>query len=144
MKIWVLAVTLSVAAGCAKKPTTIVTDVATDPSAPALLILASSVTSTVDPTRTSASERLSLEPLDVDAGDRPNPFRFPLRLLLTVDPSLAGPVVVKVEGRDWDTRAILAAGSAPGEVIAEQDTYTFITLTAPDGGTDAGGDGGTD
>jgi hypothetical protein len=145
MKLWVIAAMVSVAAGCAKKPTTIVTDVATDPNVPPLLILATNVISAADPTRRTGSERSSLGQ-DPDASDRPGPFFFPLRLAVTVDPSLAGPVVVEVAGLDWDTRAILAAGSAASEVIPEQDTYAAITLSAPDGGagTDGGPDAGVD
>jgi hypothetical protein len=131
MKIWVIAVMVSVAAGCAKKPTTILTDVATDPNVPPLLILATNVISTADPTRRTGSEQSSVAPLDPDAGDRPGPFFFPLRLAVTVDSSFAGPVVVEVAGLDWDTRAILAAGSTTSEVIPEQETYAAITLTAP-------------
>jgi hypothetical protein len=113
---------------CAKDPTTIVTWVGTDATVPPLLILRTSIASTTNLERMFTSEQASLEASD--AGDRPGAYRFPLPLLITVDPSLAGPVLVSIQGLDWDTRAVVAEGSGSGEVIAGRETTASVLLTA--------------
>jgi hypothetical protein len=120
------AVTL---AACAKDPTTIVTEVGADATVPPLLILRTAVASTTNLERVFTAERSSLEVSD--AGDRPGPFRFPLALWLTVDPALAGPVVVSIQGLDWDSHAVIAEGSGSGEVVAGGETRAVVILSAP-------------
>ena len=46
---------------------------------------------------------------------------FPFDLSLTVDAELRGPVVVTVEGLDWDTNAVIASGTAPGDRRRAED-----------------------
>jgi hypothetical protein len=113
--------------GCAKDPTTIVTEVGIDATVPPLLILRTGVASTTNLDRVFVAEQSS--PEEGDAGDRPGPFRFPLALWLTVDASLSGPVLVSVQGLDWDTHAVVAEGSASGEVVAGRETRTALILT---------------
>jgi hypothetical protein len=122
----------ALAAGCAKDPTTIVTEVGTDTGVPPLLILRTSVASTTNLERTSTAEQSSLE--RGDAGDRPGAFRFPLALWLTVDPSFAGPVVVSIQGLDWDTHAVVAEGSGSAAVVAGQETRAVVILRVPAAG----------
>jgi hypothetical protein len=141
-----IAVTIA-AVGCAKNPTTILVAVGADATVPPLLILRTSVVSTEDPTRTTGSDQTS--PETGDASDRPGPFALPLLVPLTVDPSLAGPVVVTVQGLDWDTHAVIAVGSADAAVVGGHETNATVVLSAmglpgADGGTDAGGDAGLD
>jgi hypothetical protein len=119
----------ALAAACAKDPTTIVTEVGTDANVPPLLILRTSVASTANLESRFTTEQSSLE--QSDAGDRPGPFRFPLALWLTVDPSLAGPVLVSIQGLDWDTHAVIAEGSGSGEVIPGRETRAIVILRPP-------------
>jgi hypothetical protein len=119
----------ALAAACAKDPTTIVTEVGTAADVPPLLILRTSIASTSNLERAFTAERSSLE--QSDAGDRPGPFRFPLALWLTVDPSLAGPVLVSIQGLDWDTHAVIAEGSGTGEVIEGRETRAIVILSKP-------------
>jgi hypothetical protein len=67
-------------------------------------------------------------PYASDAGDRPGPFAFPLDLDLTMDPGLAGPVDIRVEGLDWDTTAVIASGSTTAAVVAEKPVSASVTL----------------
>ncbi len=125
-------------AGCAKDATSVLVTVGVDATVPSILILRSAVARADDPAHPVSSKRSS--PYEGDAADRPGPFLFPLLLPVTVDASLAGPVVVTVEGIDWDTAAVNARGSAAAVVVAQQQTETSLTLTAtPSDGGDAGG-----
>ena len=126
------------AVGCAKDATSVVVVVAADTTVPPILILRTGVARADDPARPFTSNRVS--PYGGDAADRPGPFVFPLSLRITVDASLAGPVIVTVEGVDWDTSAVTARGDAPGMVVAQQETQTSLMLTAAPSAGDAGGD----
>jgi len=119
----------ALAVACAKDPTTIVTEVGVAADVPPLLILRTIVASTTNLEHTSTSEQSSLE--QGDAGDRPGPFRFPLALWLTVDPSFAGPVLVSLQGLDWDTHAVVAEGSGTGEVVPGRETRAIVILRKP-------------
>jgi hypothetical protein len=134
-----LAAAILVGAGCAKEPTSVAVLVDADATVPPILILRSTLASAADPTRASSGERSS--PYESDAADRPGPFLFPLQLGVTVDPSFAGPVVITIEGIDWDTHAVIARGSTPAAVVAQQTTQASLTLAAV---APTGGDGGTD
>ena len=124
--------------GCAKDATSVLVTVSADATVPSILILRSAVARADDPANPSSSNRSS--PYEGDAADRPGPFLFPLLLPVTVDASLAGPVVVTVEGIDWDTAAVNARGSAAAVVVAQKQTETSLMLTAtPIDGGDAGG-----
>jgi hypothetical protein len=136
----VVAVALCTA-GCAKDPTTVNVTVNADATAPPILILRTTVTDADDPSRVGSSERSSPYASD-DAADRPGPFAFPTDIPLTIDPTFAGPVIVTVEGLDWDTHAVIAAGSTTGSVVAQATTMASLTLTAVT--TGGAGDGGTD
>lgn len=129
------------AAGCAKDPTAVNVTVSADATVPPILILRTTVTDADDPTRVGSSERSSPYASD-DAADRPGPFGFPVDIALTIDATFAGPVLVTVEGIDWDTHAVTAAGSTTGTVVAQQTTAASLTLTAAT--TGGAGDGGTD
>jgi len=128
-------------AGCARSSTVVDTQVNIDMTAPPLLLLRITVTSATDPSRMSQSAIRSL--LIGDAADRPAPFIFPLLLPVSVDRSFAGDVVILLEGLDWDTKAVVAAGSTTATVIAEQHTQAALTLSAvvtpalPDGGAES-------
>jgi hypothetical protein len=133
------------AVGCAKSPTSILTLVDADPSAPPILILRTVVARVSDPSMVSYGQQAS--PNTSDAAGRPGPYGFPFALDLTVDPSFAGPVTVTIEGIDWDTYAVIASGSTTADVTAQQQTHASVTLFpigagAGDGGTD--GDGPSD
>jgi hypothetical protein len=124
-------------AGCAKDPTAVNVTVNADATVPPLLILRTTVTDADEPTRIGSSNRTSPYASD-DAADRPGPFGFPYDIALTIDATFAGPVVITVEGLDWDTNAVTAAGSTTGSVVAQQMTTASLTLTA----VTTGGDGG--
>ena len=134
-----LAAAVSVGAGCAKEPTSVAVVVNTDATVPPILILRSTLVSAADPTRASSGQRSS--PYGSDAADRPGPFLFPLLLPVSVDASFAGPVVITVEGLDWDTHAVTARGTTSASVATEKTTQASLTLTAV---APVGGDGGTD
>jgi len=134
-----VAAAVAVAAGCAKEPTSVAVLVEADATVPPILILRSTLASAADPTRTSSGQRSS--PYGSDAADRPGPFAFPLELPVSVDASFAGPVVITIEGIDWDTHAVTARGSTPAAVVAQQTIQASLTLTAV---APVGGDGGTD
>ena len=139
------AAALLAAAGlgaCAKNPTQILVAVSVDSSVPPLLLLRTTVESAANPNERVSSSVRSLSE-NSDAANRPGPFLFPLQIPLGVDPSFAGPVTVTIEGLDWDSQAVLAAGSASTEVVADRQTGAAVTLTAAspatgDGGADAG------
>jgi hypothetical protein len=132
-----LAVMLSFGLGCAKDPTSVFLVVDADSTVPAILILRTVVERAGDPASRSSVERLSN--YASDAADRPGPFLFPLGLPLTVDQTYAGPVIITVEGVDWDTRGVTARGSASATVVAQKSAEATLTLTAVASG---GGDGG--
>jgi len=138
-RVIVPCVVLALGAGCAKDPTSVGVTIDADPTVPPILIMRTTLARAADPTMRSSSERAS--PYASDAADRPGPFVFPFAWKLTVDPSFAGPVVVTIEGLDWDTSAVLASGSADATVEAQQMTAAAVTLEPLRGG---GGDGGTD
>jgi hypothetical protein len=115
-------------AGCAKDSTAVTVAVTADATVPPILILRTALARAADPTRRVSSDRSS--PYGSDAGDRPGPFEFPLSLLVTVDGSFAGPVVVTVEGVDWDSGVVIARGEGPAEVVAQQTTEAALALTA--------------
>jgi hypothetical protein len=134
-----LAAALSLAGGCAKDATSVTVTVDADPSVPPILILRSTVTRANDPGQQSSADRSSSNP--GDAADRPGPFVFPFALELTVDAAFAGPVIVTIQGLDWDTHALIAGGSVNAAVGAGKTTAASVTLEPIRG---AGGDGGTD
>jgi len=115
-------------AGCAKDATRIYVSVAADATVPEILLLRTTIARAGDPGQPVSSDRTS--PYAGDAADRPAPFVFPLGLPMTVDPSFAGPVVVTVEGLDWDSHALLARGRGDAVVVAEKETDASLTLTA--------------
>jgi hypothetical protein len=126
--------------GCARDATGVVVTVAADATVPPILILRTTMTRTADPSQSASSNRTSPFGSD-DAGDRPGPFVFPVDLSVTIDESYAGPVVVTIEGLDWDTGAVTARGSADAVVIARSTTRAALTLTAaPATGLDGGVD----
>jgi hypothetical protein len=135
----VAAAVMLAAGGCAKDPTSVFVVIGADASVPPLMILRTTVTRAGDPSMQVSSERSSS--VESDAADRPGPFPFPFGLKLTVDPSLAGDVVVSIEGLDWDTHAVLAGGSADAVVTPQQMTEASLTLEPVRG---AVADGGTD
>jgi len=114
-----------VLSGCAKDATAILVTVGAEADVPPILILRSTVVRS-DNLRSSAERSSSAAS---DAADRPGPFVFPFQLSLTVDQSFAGPVSVIVEGIDWDTHTVTAAGSTPATVVAQQTTDASLTLT---------------
>jgi len=135
-----LAVAVAAAAlassACAKSQTDVLTLVSADATVPPILILRVTVAGA------TGQSMGSLRSMAVgDAADRPAPFSFPLSLPVTADPTLAGPVTITIDGLDWDTYAVIASGSAPAQVVPEQETAAAVTLAAVPGG--AGADGGT-
>jgi hypothetical protein len=119
-------------AGCAKDATRLYVSVEADATVPAILLLRTTIARAADPGQPVTSDRTS--PYAGDAGDRPAPFVFPLGLPMTIDPSFAGPVVVTVEGLDWDSHVVLARGGGDAVVVAEKETDAALTLTAATAG----------
>jgi hypothetical protein len=134
-----LAAALSCGAGCAKDSTSVFVTVDANATVPPILILRTTVARAADPSVRATANRSSS--YAGDAADRPGPFVFPLGLSLTVDASFAGPVVVTIDGLDWDTLAVTASGSMDATIVAQQQTQASLTL-APVRGTpvDAGSD----
>jgi hypothetical protein len=135
----VAGVALSASAGCAKDPTSVFVTISADADVPPVLALRNSIARADDPGGGAISEQVSIAASD--AADRPGPYVFPLVLSLSVAPSYAGPVIVTIEGLDWDTGAVNARGSTPATVAAQQTTSVSLTLAAVplpprDGGTD--------
>ena len=139
-RVAVLAAALGLGAGCAKDSTAVIVTVDADATVPPILILRTTVARADDPSIHSGAERTS--PAQGDAADRPGPFLFPFDLLVTVNDSFAGPVVVTVEGLDWDTHAVTARGTTPATVVAQKSTTASLTLTGVV--TTGGNDGGSD
>jgi hypothetical protein len=137
-----LSFALSGGLGCAKDPTSVFVAVYADSTVPPLLILRTAIERAGDPASRASGERSS--PYASDAADRPGPFLFPLGLPLTVGETYAGPVVITIEGVDWDTHAVTARGSATGTVVAQKGSEASLTLTAVATGGGQGGDAGVD
>ena len=112
------------AGGCAKESTSVLTVIEADTAAPPVLLLQARVARADDPSRVTSSRFTS--PNLGDAGDRPGPFVFPFAMSLTVDASFAGPVVVTIEGLDWDTNAVIATGSTAADVVARHETPAVV------------------
>ena len=127
-------------AGCAKDATTLTVSVYAEATVPPLLILRRRrwrAPTILD--QRASSDRSS--PYASDAADRPGPFVFPLSLPVTVDATFAGPVVVTVQGLDWDTNAVIASGVGDAVVVAQKTTAVALTLVAVAvGATDGGRD----
>jgi hypothetical protein len=123
--------------GCAKDATAVTVTIDADARVPPILILRTAVARADDLEQRASSDRSS--PYASDAADRPGPFIFPLSLSLTVDASFAGPVVVTVQGLDWETHAVTASGVGNAVVVAQQMTQASLTLIAVAIGTTDGG-----
>jgi hypothetical protein len=93
-----LSVVLLLGVGCAKDPTAVLVTVDADATAPPLLILRTTVTNVDDPARRASARSVRRPTRATTLVIRPGPFVFPLDIPLTVDPSLAGVVVITVEG----------------------------------------------
>ena len=118
------------AGACAKESTSVLTVIEADATAPPVLLLQARIARADDPTRMTSSRFTSSNA--GDAGDRPGPFVFPFAMSLTVDASFAGPVIVTIEGLDWDTNAVIATGSTPADVVAQHETQAVVVrLTRP-------------
>ena len=126
-------------AGCAKDATTVTVSVYAEANVPPVLILRTAVARADDLEQRASSDRSS--PYASDAADRPGPFVFPLSLPVTVDASLAGPVIVTIQGLDWVTKAVTASGVGEAVVVAQKTTTASLTLVAVAvGATDGGRD----
>jgi hypothetical protein len=137
-----LAVALSIGPGCAKDSTSVFVAVDADSTVPPILILRTVVERAGDPASRASGERWSK--YLGDAADRPGPFVFPFGLPLTVAETYAGPVIITIEGLDWDTHAVTARGSASATVVAQKDAEASLTLTAVATGGGQGADAGVD
>ena len=115
-------------AGCAKDATRVYIAVEADATVPPILLLRTAIARAADPGQPATTDRTS--PYAGDAADRPAPFVFPLGLPMTVDASFAGPVVITVEGIDWDSHVVTARGSGDGLIVAQKETDATVTLTA--------------
>ena len=100
-----------------------------DAAAPPVLLMQVRIARADYPTRTVSSRFTS--PYLGDAGDRPGPFVFPFAMSLTVDPTFAGPVVITMEGLDWDTNAVIATGTTTADVVAQHETQAIVRLLRP-------------
>jgi hypothetical protein len=133
---WMTIAAGAAGAGCAKDATRVYVAVYADATVPPILLLRTVIARAADPGQPVASDRTS--PYAGDAADRPAPFVFPLGLPMTVDPSFAGPVVITVEGLDWDSHVVTAGGSGDAVVVVEKETDASVTLTAAVAGAAAG------
>jgi hypothetical protein len=134
-----LATALACGAGCAKDATAVSVWVDVDATVPPILIIRTAVARADDPARQAAANRTS--PYASDAADRPGPFVFPVDLSVTIDESFAGPVVITIEGLDWDSNVVTARGEGPATVVAQKTTAATVTMTAVAvGGSDGGSD----
>ena len=113
-----------------------------DSTVPPILILRTVVERAGDPASRSSVQRSSN--YASDAADRPGPFLFPFGLPLTVGETYAGPVIITIEGVDWDTHVVTARGSATAAVVAQKMSEASLTLTAVATGGGQGGDAGVD
>jgi len=133
--------------GCPKNPTVVLTTVSADQTVPALTQLTLTLSSAADPAIHVSSSLVSLYPGSLDGG-LPAVY-LPQQFPLSVDPAyLSGSAIVRVDGVDNDTGAILATGSTAAQVIPDQQTEASVTLTAvghcPIDGGDAGNVGTCD
>lgn len=141
--------------GCPKNPTVVLTTVSADQTVPLLTQMNLRLSSSADPSVHVSSSLVSSYPGLYDGGLPP--FVLPAQFPISVDPAyLSGAVIVRVDGVDNNTGAILATGSTPAQVVPDQQTEASLTLTAVghcatdggdaascDGGADAGSDTGT-
>lgn len=124
--------------GCPKNPTVVLTTVNVDQTVPLVTQLTLSLSSTADPSIHVSSSLVSLYPGSYDGGLPP--ILLPAQFPISVDPAyLSGAAIVRVDGVDNDTGKILATGSAPAEIVPNEQTEATVTLTAvghcaPDGG----------
>jgi len=124
-----LAAAALAAGGCAKTPTVVATDVTADATVPPLLLLRITLASTTQPEIRSSSSFVSTVP--DDAGTRPAPLPFPMRLPVTVDSAFGSRVIINLEGLLWDDgETVLASGTTMADAVAGQQTSAAITLTA--------------
>ena len=117
------------AGACAKESTSVLIVIEADAAAPPVLLMQVRIARADYPTRTVSSRFTS--PYLGDAGDRPGPFVFPFAMSLTVDPTFAGPVVITMEGLDWDTNAVIATGTTTADVVAQHETQAIVRLLRP-------------
>jgi hypothetical protein len=116
-------------AGCAKDATAVEVTVSAEAGVPPILILRTAIARADDLDHRVSSDRSS--PYASDAGDRPGPFDFPLLLPITVDESFAGPVIVTVQGIDWDSHAVTSTGTGDAVVVVQKTTSAALTLSRP-------------
>src|SRR6185369_766447 len=77
-----------------------------------------------------------------DAAYRPAPLPFPMLLPISVDSAIGSPVIITIEGLDWDDRTtVLAAGTTTATPIPEHQTSAAVALA---GGALTCGDGTLD
>ncbi|HZU82621.1 MAG TPA: hypothetical protein VE987_06880 [Polyangiaceae bacterium] len=135
----------TVLAGCAQSPTAVITVVGADDTVPPVALVQATVTSVSHPSLQSTAQAVSLRSGD---GGMPGPFPFPIELYIGVDPSFAGDVEITVQALDWNTGAVVAAGSVAAQVVAHDKTQATVTLTAtcaaaaPDAGLSCDGSAG--
>ena len=128
--------------GCPKNPTVVLTTVNADQTVPLLARLTFNVTSAADPSIHVSSQLVSSYPVMYDGGL--SPFFLPAQFPISVDPAyISGPVIVRVDGLDTDTGAILASGSTPAQIVPDQQTEAALTLTAIGHCAGVGGDAGS-
>ena len=118
------------AGACAKDSTSVLTVIEADTAVPPILLLQARIARADDPARMSSS-RFASPYAAVDAGDRPGPFVFPFAYALTMDATFAGPVVITLEGLDWDSNAVIAAGTTNADVVAQRETQATVRLLLP-------------
>ena len=118
------------AGACAKDATSVLTVIEADTAVPPILLLQARIARAGDPARMSSS-RFASPYAAVDAGDRPGPFVFPFAYALTMDAAFAGPIVITLEGLDWDTNAVIATGTTNADVVAQRETQATVELLLP-------------
>jgi hypothetical protein len=136
----VMAAMTIIPGSCARSPTVVLTEISVDATVPAIVQLRTTAALQTDPSQRISNMLSSL--FRGAAPDRPAPYVFPMRLPIQVPPAWMGPVMITIEGLDWDTSAVNAAGSTTAEVVAAHQTSAALTLTgvasttSPDGGAD--------
>jgi hypothetical protein len=137
-------------AGCAKNPTFVLTTVNADQTVPALTQLTLLISSAADPSIHVSSMLVSHYPGSLDGGLPV--IALPAQFPFSVDPNyLSGAAIIRVDGVDNDTGAVLATGSTPAQIIPQEQTEASLTLTAVGacagdagaGDGNVGGDGGS-
>jgi hypothetical protein len=138
--------------GC-KDPTVVLTTVqAGGSSVPLFTQLTLTLSSAADPSIHVSSSLVSLYPGSYDGGLPP--ITLPAQFPVGVDPDyLSGAAVVRADGIDNGTGALLATGSTTAQVIPQKQTEATVTLSAVtpcamgvgDAGSscDGGADGGS-